>query len=261
MPFTLLELLASMAIFILLMFTLLTFFDSAQKAWTDSAHRSMLYENAAIVFNLIARDLQCIYYEEDKTPFWHKGATNSTWGAYRNPSLNFVSATSITQNNICNSKLSEIKYQLYYASTHSESSDGWLLRSITGDQTDAGADNSKWNYYDNFTVGRTGASNAFSANSDSSEDFSKVIPYVTDLSFTCYKRDGTEITPDTDSTSSSVTEFPYSIRIDITLMDRNSFKKWQALDTAGAPNAATLKMNNERTFSRTILIGERGQYD
>lgn len=258
--FTLIELVAAMGVFAILMCILLTFFDTAQRAWMESMHMNTIYGNSRIMFDLIERDIQSSFYEKEKTPFWHKGETNSDWGAYRNELLAFVGVTSLAHN-INDSKLCEMKYQLYYSTSHNDSNDGWIMRSATCKLNDDGSDNAKWNYYQNFSVGRTGSANAFTANEDSSDAYTKIIPYVAGLSFTCYEVSGTEITPDTDNVSSSVTAFPYSVRVQITLMDGDSFKKWQILDAAGAPNASTFKNERARTFSKTFLIGERGQYD
>ncbi|MFZ2653872.1 MAG: hypothetical protein WAX69_03080 [Victivallales bacterium] len=266
--FTLIELIASMGVFAVLMLILMTFFDSAQKTWTESYHRSIAYENARIAFDLIERDLQCIYYQQETVPFWHKAATDETWGSARNELLSFVSETPVPPNSYCESRLCEIKYQLYYASTHDDEYDGWLMRSVTGDKTDLPDDNifdatsnptGKWNFNRNFAVGLSGTDKAFTGNTDSSDTFDRIIPYVTDLVFTCYRRNGTEITP--DSTGTTPTEFPYSIRADITLMDRSSFMKWQILDKGGAANASQFKTDHGRKFTKTFLIGERGQYE
>lgn len=276
--FTLIELIVSMAVFAILMLIIMSFFDSAQRVWTESYNKSTAYENARIAFDLIERDLQCIYYEHDKTPFWHKEATPSlvsSWTLYRNELLAFVSETPIPPNELCESNLFEVKYQLYSATSHTDPFDGWIMRSATGDKTDAGAVNSKWNFNDNFNVGLNGTSDAFTGNADSSDPSSisnasnydyekmKIIPYVTDLSFVCYKRNGDPIAPSSaDSAGNSApSEFPYSVQVDITLMDKSSFLKWQVLDSGSAPNAAQFKADRERKFSKTFLIGERGQYD
>lgn len=258
--FTLLELLVAISIFSMMMALLFMYIDAAQRAWTDSSNRGMVYENARIAFDLLARDIQSAYYSREVTPFWHKAATDSSWGANRNESLAFISTTNVPPFDNCESKLCEIKYQLYYASSHADTSSGWLMRSVTGDHVDptlGGGLNSKWNYHSNFDVGLTGASKAFTGNDDSGDPYFGVIPYVTALSFKCLKRDGTEITP--DSSGTSVTEFPTSIAVSMTLMDRFSYLKWQELDTAGAPNKDLFKVENSLTFQRTFYLGERGQ--
>lgn len=292
--FTLIELIVSMAVFAILMLIIMSFFDSAQRVWTESYNKSTAYENARIAFDLIERDLQCIYYERDKIPFWHKDDTSSltpSWTMYKNQMLAFISETPIPPNELCESNLYEVKYQLYSAASHNDPYDGWIMRSVTGDKTDAGDNNvydassnpgGKWNFNQNFNVGRTGETNAFTGDADSSgpaissipssPDFArydyekmKIIPYVTGLEFICYRRQpkpsetDNVITP--DSTGAATTEFPYSVQVDITLMDKSSFLKWQVLDSGSAPNAAQFKTEHERKFSKTFLIGERGQYD
>jgi Tfp pilus assembly protein PilE len=286
--FTLVELIVSMAVFAILMLIIMSFFDSAQRVWTESFSKSTAYENARIAFDLIERDLQCIYYEHDKTPFWHKADTSSltpSWTVYKNQMLAFVSETPVTPNGLCESNLYEIKYQLYFADSHNDQNDGWIMRSATGDRTDDNSNNvydassnpsGKWNFNENFNVGLGGVTKAFTGNADSSSpslssipsnpDFSrydyekmKIIPCVTALTFVCYRLDGTTVNPDT--TGNTPTEFPYSVKVEITLMSKSSFQKWQVLDTGAAPNAGQFKSDHERKFTKTFLVGERGQYD
>jgi type II secretory pathway pseudopilin PulG len=260
--FTLLELMFAMGIFSLIMAVLFRFIDIAQKAWTDSSNRSMVYENARLAFDLIARDLQSSYYSEDAIPFWHKADTGASWNENRNESLSFISTTNTPPYDNCDSKFYEVKYQLYYATSHTDSNEGWLMRSVTGDHidpADGGGANSKWNYLENFNVSYGTASSAFTGDDASSDSYSGVIPYVVDLSFVCLRRDGTEITA--DATGINSTDFPSSVIASITLMDRFSFKKWQALDAAGAANKDIFKADNSSTFRKTFFLGEKGQND
>jgi len=54
-------------------------------------------------------------------------------------------------------------------------------------------------------------------------------------------------------------EFPYSIQIDLTLLDKNSWSKWKTIsDSLQADN---FKKQHERKFTKIVLIGDRGQYD
>ncbi|MEI6422677.1 MAG: prepilin-type N-terminal cleavage/methylation domain-containing protein, partial [Lentisphaerota bacterium] len=104
--FTLIELMAAMGVFAIIMLIMLTFFNSAQKAWTNCINRGQIYENARIAMDLIARDLQCVYYEKEKVPFWHKGYTSYAVAnaVYNQEALCFVSVTSITPE-ACKSKI------------------------------------------------------------------------------------------------------------------------------------------------------------
>ena len=65
--FTLLELFVSMGVFAILMLALMQFFTSAQSIWTRSNTRYDMYDNARLALNLMATDLQCLYYDDYKT--------------------------------------------------------------------------------------------------------------------------------------------------------------------------------------------------
>ena len=293
--FTLIELVLAMAIFAVLLVIIARFYNSAYKATSRMNEQSNTFENAKIALDLITRDIQCIFYENSQTPFWHWRPPDpinppAGWGQYRNELLAFVSATNMLPNNSCTSKLCEVKYQKYYATSHSDSNSGWLRRSATGNKLSDGTDNLKWNYYNNLVIGYTTATTtvidevtleelevpvaAFTANSASSDSYQKVIPYVVDLSFTCFGFDenGNEITITPDQTistaadSGTMTGFPFSIEISLTLMDKSSWQKWIAVGGNANPkddadSVETFRKSRERTFTKTVLIGNRGQYD
>ena len=293
--FTLIELSIAMVIFVILLVIITRFYNSAHKATSSMSEQTIIFENAKIALNLMTRDIQCIYYvneSNEKTPFWHWRPPDpanppSSWGQYRNEFLAFVSATSVPPNDDCTSKLCEIKYQKYYATNHNDTNDGWLKRSVTGNKLSGGDDNLKWNHYNNPILGYTTTTvqvqdlvdltiyydvpvAAFTANSAACDNYQKVIPYVVDLSFTCFDKEGFKITPDqTISTAADegvMKDFPFSIEISLTLMGKDSWQKWIALggnvnpyDDTGSIKA--FREKHERTFKKTVLIGNRGQYD
>jgi type II secretion system protein J len=280
--FTLIELVVAMAIFSILMMILINIFTSAQKAWSTASARNEMTENARIAMDIMSRDIQSIYYENGKIPFWHKEKSADAGAAggieYINELLAFVSATSTPQTNGDDSRLFEVCYQLYYAEDFTTGANpanaGWLQRSVTGDG--GSVPNLKWNFYrDNdwtapSVVAQSSAAATFTTNDDSRNAFQKLIPYVTALEFTCLKqiKDGLGnpvldvITP----TDTSIhTEFPYAIMIKLTVMNGIAWEKWQAM--GGKPHlvgessrAEEFRKENERTFTKTVLIGDRGQY-
>ena len=251
-----------------------------------------MFENSRIALDLITRDIQCIYYGSDSAPFWHwkSDPKPAPWGQYRNEFIAFVSATSLPPNDDCTSDLCELKYQLYYATNPGDGNAGWLRRSVTGNKTSSG-DNLKWNFnnnYDdvpgpNFLAGYKSNTDggipyaAFTANSSSNEGYQKVIPYVTNFEIECYNRDGNIITPDTQTSTAAVStsvqpttlpagmEFPYSIQIKLSLLNKNTWEKWITIDPTWSDGESTdaynLRRKYERTFTKTILIGDRGQYE
>ena len=156
----------------------------------------------------------------------------------------------------------EVKYFLWYPDNGvSSDSDGWLMRSITGDSSP------KWNFAEYpLSVGLTGTANAFTANNDSSETAHKLIPFVTKMEFSCFDRNGTEISPSTNT----VQELPYSVELRIYILSRSEWLKWLSLGGSPAkaidgtemstnPSASTFRQKNEILFTKTIFLSERGQ--
>jgi len=257
--FTLIEIIAAMGVFSIIMLILLSFFSSAQNIWSLSRQRSTMYENARIALDLIARDIQCIYYEQEKIPFYHhpgSAVANDTEALY------FVSATNCPPNYDNNTRLCEIAYKFYNmddTTPGATTNRGWLVRSVTGDEKGL---NAKCNYYGTPPLGKVyddndpgDATYAFTRGNNSRDAFNAVIPYVVNLSFICYKNDVTAV-PIGTGTPNAKLMFPYSVMIELTILDRESWLKWKAATFVAT---SPILLNNQRTFSRTVLIGERGQ--
>ncbi len=282
--FTLVELMVAMTVFSMVMLMVFMLFSSSMMVWRKSSQQNQIFENARMAMDLMSRDLQCAYYEAGKTPFWFKPAT--TYVApdkqYNNPSLCFMATTLVPPNPYCQSKTCEIKYQLYGMTFGTKNAnDGWLLRSATGDSKSDGTDNlynastnptGTLRYYNFYTVrvrGGAPSTQVFTLDIGSSDAWENVIPYVTSLTFECNKRDGSVITgysPATATTSiaptAAASPFPFSVKINLTLLDMDSWNIWMAKIGSSASEpaaAATFRKQRERQFSRMILIGERGQ--
>ena len=256
--FTLLEMVVSLGVFMVLLVIVLNFYDSVFSTASLSSRTSLLFDNANTAMDIIARDLQCIYYKNDAVPFWHKGPTPWTGDdkQYNNDLIAFVSATDLPSE-AGNSRLCEVKYQLYFPDSGQggmeADSAGWILRSTTGDLTSIGGPEPKWNFNYNVSAGKSGPGNAFTANIDSSDTWQKLIPGVTDLTFECFDINGTVIV----ASAVDPTFFPYSIEINLSLMDKDSWQKWIAI--LGPTEREIFRKNHIRTFYRTVFIGERGQ--
>ncbi len=265
--FSLVELLAVMAVFSVLILVAFHFFSTAQNTWTTTDAKRSTFEDARIALDLISRDLESAYHGEGSAPFWHwNGGRPAGWGEYRNELLAFVADTPIPPNSECASTLCEVKYQLYYATNH-DANEGWVRRSVTGDKNSDGSDNPKWNYLNNLTVGFAADTSAFTANSNSSEAYQKLIPYVIDLSFTCATGTDTStiINPDISTTAPSPTPFPSVVTVDLTVMDKDSWQKWIKLQGANVypanetPAAQAFRTSRQVTFTKMVYIGNRGQ--
>ena len=251
-------------------------YEFAAKSTLSRVNQIKTFEEARVALDLITRDINCIYYKENVTPFWHWHPDHrpANWKQYRNELLAFVALSDIQPNKNCESELLEVKYQLYYATSINDKYNGWLRRSVTGDNTSKG-DNSKWNIYSNFKVGYStntdSPESVFTADSKSSGYYQKVIPHVTNLSFICFDEEGFILQPDLntaiDDNAGNVTELPFSVEVVLKTMDGNSWDKWLHMFGKGEypldePIKAKLfRLEHERTFDKTIFIGNRGQYN
>jgi type II secretory pathway pseudopilin PulG len=309
--FTLLELIISLGVLSLILVISMQFLSTSQQIWKFANNKQNSSMNARIALNMISRDLQSVYYGDDSSyaPFWHCYPQKKTaWKEYRNELLAFVGTTSVPPNDVCTSDLYEIKYQNYYYDGTSKTDkelNGWLRRSITGNMSTKG-ENRKWNFFSNYSVSYGNKNSAFTANSNSSDSYQKLIPYVTNLSFTCYDKNGDIIPAQVPSNNTSsqynleedtklnldgvwtnelnVPYFapPYSINITLSLMDKESWNKWISMiskadrknlnpyiedinnENKNAMNqtaAYRFRIKNQRIFSSTVFIGNRGQYE
>ena len=260
--FSLIELIVVMGVFAILLLLTSVIFSTAQKTWTKSGNNTTTFENVRIALEIMSRDIQSIYNKQNKIPFWYK--TQSGNDEFSNESINFVAKTELPPEG-ATSNLCEIRYQLYHTNDLTNENAGYLMRSVTGNKLSNGSNNSKWNFYNNITADLTGADNAFTANNDSGEPYQKLIPYVTGLSFVCYTEpnESDEEIEGTTSINSETNELPFSIEIEISLLDKDIWNKWIAISNNTIPEnseAKAFRKKYERTFTKTVLIGNRGQY-
>ena len=103
-----------------------------------------------------------------------------------------------------------------------------MLLSITGNRPIT--DPLKWNFYNYdeiFDLVNPGTTDyAFTKDNASRNDYIKLIPYVTELTFNCFNDKGNLMTP-----PNSI--LPSSIEVTLSLLDRNSWNKWISLGANG----------------------------
>ena len=63
--FTIVEVLVAMAVFSILMLLIMQIFGSMQNVWTTTANRTETYQNARVIMDMIATDLQSAFYNLD----------------------------------------------------------------------------------------------------------------------------------------------------------------------------------------------------
>ncbi len=262
--FTLIEVLAAMAVFMVLVSVMMQFFTSARTLWLTSSRRTDLYTNASIALDMMARDLQCALYNNDDTiglqgiyPFWFREYDQDTGVGTENvEELNFITSTDLktmaASSNICEVRYTYVKIEgsLVQDDSSVDIPAGWLVRSCV-------ADNLAASDYDfmNYPYSTAGA-NRMTDIWETTNKYKKVIPGVISLDFICYKDNSTTFTPMSGSDKYG-TEFPQIVKIKLVLMDPDSWAKYNKIVGEDAIGAAMIKRSASRTFSRTVYLGSR----
>lgn len=179
-PFSLIELVAAMVLFIFLMIIIVTMFNSTQETFSTSVDRDNIYSNVSMVFNLMTRDLQSSLYEDDKIGFWQQSENE----------LNFIAVAD-------SSKICEIRYKY--------KPDNPTDNTYTIQRSEVDSDKHAWNFY-NKQLSSAGTMN--------SGVFRDLMGNVTELKFTCFDKGNNIILP----SESNDTAYPYSVKIDISCL-------------------------------------------
>jgi type II secretory pathway pseudopilin PulG len=262
--FTLIEILAAMAVLSLLMLMLFQFFASAQRAWTNTSANTDVFENARVIFDVIQRDLESAVAREDDdiakndiqfclSDPKQSWPTSATFGP-NNPGgvlLQFVSA------NADDGTLSEIRYQL--SSTPANRPD-YEIGYCNGLQTQepqcfmrASRDMSNAAYRANPYSNSPADFVTTSTNTDSSRIPQSVAEGVMEMTFSCY-----------DSVTgwwplgATHPIFPETVTVRFTLLDTKSYELWKRLNAAGNTTAKNaLRDRQARVFSKTFYLNRR----
>jgi type II secretory pathway pseudopilin PulG len=254
--FTLIEVLAAMAVFMILVSVMMQFFTTARNLWLTSSRRTDLYANARIALDMMARDLQCALYNNDNSaqgiyPFWFREYNQNSGGNV--DELNFITSTDLksidANSNICEVRYTYVKTEGTDVTDDTASTNdipvGWLVRSCVGDN------NGDYDFM-NYPFSTSGASRMDDIWKDSNK-YKKVIPGVISLDFTCYTDSSTVLTAMSGSDKYG-TPFPKIVKITIVLMDPDSWAKYNKIIGEDAIGAAMIKRSASRTFSRTIYL-------
>lgn len=293
--YTLIEVLASMGIFLILMMVLMQFFSAAKTLWMTSSRRNELYANARVALDLISRDVENAMYMNDNTtrgiyPFWFRERVHISSNNPQVNELNFIASTDLKPPN-ATSNICEIRYTfvssagpLLRDTNNKVIPEGWLVRSCVGDNDTSG----RYNFAD-YAFPTADAGRMLDIWSDN-DRYTPVIPGVVQLDIDCYSDVDHTFPPMLDSELNDMvqvsengvthhypkgrlgTMFPQVITIRIKIMDMDNWQKymkyrrqWDDLATSGKIEAAE-KIAAEiegmlkkclRTFSRTIYLSKR----
>lgn len=235
--FTLIELLAAMAVLLLLMVMLFTFFASAQRAWSATETNTRIFENARLAFEIVGRDLQsavCSQTTLQEIPFLigqHDANGNTDKIAF--VSSRTPPGTGATGN--CAPDLAEVNYELGTAANAMR-----LRRGLT--YYGSPPSPSGWDFYR-----KTAATDATGlwASTNLAANYHTIIAGVESLSFRCYDATGTLLGNNTAVTM--LNQLPQVITVTITLVDEQK---------ASAPTI--VRDRTKRTFTKVIYVGGRG---
>ena len=221
----------AMAVFSVLSLIMMRFYSSAQQVWSKAAQRADMYNDAHIALDLMARELQCVMYNNDNStagiyPFWfqkirdvalpavgtdpvNKYYPHSTSSDFELTQLNFIADTDLKPKGAV-SNTCEVRYRFVPAGDSiplaqsidgRDIGEGWLVRSCTPDMTDNGSGvyipNTKWDFTTPLPrLKADGTAGSASRIQDiwgdtSSALYQRVISGVYMMKFTCYYMDVT----------------------------------------------------------------------
>lgn len=233
-PFTLVELLAAMAVLVIVMGFMFNFLSNAQRTWSMMETNTRVYENARAALGLITRDLQgAIASDTDsrEIPFF----VGKTSPAASDSLLAFVTAQEPESS--ARTRLCEIHYcQQSYR----------LTRAAAFDRNSSGED-SDWDFFGDLHDDDSSPGNSVPDWVDSRANRHVVIRGVENITFTCYHPGGT-LTGGGNGTG--YTYLPAAVQVSMTLFDEKLHGVWAALD-------ANLKNRSRRTFTKTIFLRGR----
>jgi len=218
--FTLVELMAAIAILVLLMYMLFRFISSAQTAWSLTNSSTEVYEKARIAFDLITRDLQAAVARSDDVPGRHiRFKQNAA------DELTFVSCTQPTRGSL--SDFCEVGYHL----------DTYTFERALVDSPTCG-----WNIYE---------TNPSEGTVNDQTGFQKVIGGVLSMGFVCYDD---SMNTATWSGMNYETSLPFAVQVTMRLMDDQSFKTWQTVSGAARTD---VENRAARSFTKMVFLGNR----
>ncbi|NLF17001.1 MAG: hypothetical protein GX595_07065 [Lentisphaerae bacterium] len=193
--FTLIELLAAMALMVIVALLSVRFFSNLQNVLQHSAGRTASHEDARLALGLLARDLQTVVARANDVPGSdiriHQPNSTSLW---------FVTDSSADSTGACS--FVEVGYRLR----------GQTLERASVDQSSAA-----WNLYGD----RDDASDQ--------DGYQTVIDGVTGFQIVCYDGQYVPTTPD------QTTQLPSLFSIRISVLDPADAARWQSLPEADRP--------------------------
>ncbi|MBT3377760.1 MAG: prepilin-type N-terminal cleavage/methylation domain-containing protein [Lentisphaerae bacterium] len=232
--FTLVELLAAMAVLTIMMGFLFKFLQTAQQAWSLSDSNARIYQNAQIAFDLLGHDLRCAIAsdtEDAEIPFWTSG-THDAADSAKQDVICFVAAVE-ARNDDAESRMVEVKYSHHTDEGGDPDQSYWLRRSLTSDRAgDPAAADPKWDFY-GVTSGTVWANSA--------QNRHHIIDGVEEFEI--------QTLPSANGTRNTL---PSAVRIKLTLIDPEATKA-----NVPTPVRDKIKARSRRTFVKIVFLSSQ----
>ena len=260
--FTLLELLVSMGVFAILMLALMQFFSSAQNIWTNSNTKTDMFDEARLAMNIIATDLQCLYYEDmhsDKKAFFalYDNQTVDIAGFTGRTAYTRLAFATLRPEKVRSDAITRITEVFYRLNTKNYTLE---MRARSDRETyDAG---DRWCTEDKATISSI-TNSPFKILTDETEeetpeDWTVLLSNVLDFKVLCRDRSGNEITSDR-LYSAPIIRIPYLVEIHLTVMDPEVLAPIIARNGGKIPSTLPNEVKDTaQSFVRTVII-DRGQ--
>ena len=263
-PFTLVELLIAVGLLSLIMMLLLQLFSGTQKIWIASDKTNNVYADARVAMELMADLINTVRFshgettdangdvvrDKDQDMIFSINSINQVDGRDSN-SIIFVSKTAreLPMNNT-NTRF--ISFRL---------NDGKLLMVVYSDEKNDfynffpgyGSNGKRSTALANLKTQMNALTPADDASASEKKECQVIAENVAAFKLTAYKLDS-DGKLKKESDSADFAEPPYMIEIRLTLLDRDSYTRWQEL--SGAAKTAYFDQH-KRTFTRNVFIGDR----
>ena len=267
--FTLLELLVSMGVFAILMLALMQFFSSAQNIWTNSNTKTDMFDEARLAMNIIATDLQCLYYEDmhsDQKAFFAlddpqtnltiAGITGRT--AYTRLAFATLRPEKVRSDAI--TRITEVFYRLNPRNYTLE------MRARSDRETyDASSPYDYWCTNLKGSVIENLGDTAFNLltkdleQEETPEDWTVLLSNVLDFKVLCRDRSGNELKSSDLLGTTPIARIPYLVEIHLTVMDPEVLAPIIARNGGKMPSTLPDEVKDTaQSFVRTVIV-DRGQ--
>ena len=233
--FTLVELMAAMAILVVIMLMLFSFLASAQRAWAFTETNTRIYENARILFEVVGRDLQSAVASAEsgqEIPFYVSNSFDpDVWSDKH--ICTFVSAVGEPAD--ATTRLCKVYYDYYRGAPGNPAARYQFRRAVVGNRTSSGW-NADWDFYGETDLDEDWHTDGFTPQT--------VITGISDLKL------------DFLGVSAGVAEnrLPRAVRVTVTLFDPKLYNS-----NANVEIPDVVREKTERSFTKMIFLRGRGR--